>query len=58
MEELKDNIINILSNQKLETVTNLRAFAIEALREKYNLKIHDSELKKLYEEHMRNLKNQ
>lgn len=57
LAELKDSIISTLAQEKVDTIANIYAFAIESAMEEYELEIHDSEMKTLYDNYMLNLKN-
>lgn len=57
LDELKDNITNIIADEKQETIANIYAFAIEDAMDEYKLVIHDSQMKELYKNYMMNLKN-
>lgn len=56
LEDVKDNIIESLVNKKLNEDTTLNHIALEQLRKKYKLVIHDSNLNKHYNDYLNNLK--
>ncbi len=58
LEEAKPNILKLLVDDKLTADQTLSYEALEKLREKYNLVIHDSNLNKQYNDHMKELKEQ
>lgn len=57
LETLKEEIKSILATEKKDTIANIYAFAIEQAMEEFNLEIYDTEMKNLYENYIRNLKN-
>ncbi len=56
LKAVKENIIITLINQKIEQDPNLNHIALEKLRNKYQLKIHDSLLNKQYNNYLKLLK--
>lgn len=58
LKDIKDNIKSVLVDEKVKNTTNIEAYAMEALREKYGLKIYDAQMKVYYDDYMRKLKNQ
>jgi foldase protein PrsA len=52
LKDLKDDIKGILADEKVKNTTNIEAYAMEALREKYELKIYDAQLKIQYDDYM------
>lgn len=56
LDKMKDKIIDILSIRKLQTVPNIQAKAMIALREKNGFKIDDKELEKQYKTYLTNNK--
>jgi len=56
LENLKDEIKSTLAEEKVENTTNIEAYAMEALREEYDLKIYDAGLKVQYDDYMQNAK--
>ena len=56
LEDVKDNIIESLVNKKLNEDTTLNHIALEQLRKKYKLVIHDSNLNKHYNDYLNNLR--
>lgn len=55
LENLKEEIIETLATEMLNSDTSLYLDALEALREKYDMKIEDSELKNAYDDYMKEL---
>ena len=58
LEDERENIIETLKQEKLNTTTNLLPYAMEILRNELGLKIHDNEMNKQYEELLKQQKNQ
>lgn len=58
LEDIKDDIIETLANEKLSTDTTLSLTAMKYYRKLYNLKIVDSELDRQYGIYLNNLANQ
>lgn len=58
LEDARDNIIDTLVNEKINEDTSLQYTALEKLRKKYNLVIHDSNLDKQYSDYLKELKAQ
>lgn len=52
LEDVKDDILDILVNSTVTNTSNINAYAMEWLRDKYNLKIHDSDLEVKYEHYL------
>lgn len=57
LEETKDKIKTILKNNLIKNTSNISVFALEWLREKYDLKIYDAELKIKYDHYMNEQKS-
>mgnify|MGYP001157469702 CR=1 FL=1 len=51
-EDLKESIKNIIAEDKVENTTNIEAFALDNLRNKYKLEIFDPELKIRYDNYL------
>lgn len=58
LKDLKDSIKNTLAEEKVENTTNIEVYAMEALREKYKLKIYDAQLKVQYDDYVNKAKAQ
>lgn len=58
LEDIKDEIIETLANEKLSTDTELSLNSMKYYRELYNLKIIDTELDRQYGIYLNNLANQ
>ena len=56
-EETKDKIKTTLKNNLIKNTSNISVFALEWLREKYDLKIYDAELKIKYDHYMNEQKS-
>lgn len=56
LEDAKDTIIETLATEKKTADTTLQIEALVELREKYGMKIEDSELNKQYKTYIKNLK--
>lgn len=54
---LKEEIRSIIGADKVDTIANIYAFAIEQAMEEFNLEIYDTEMKELYDSYILNLKN-
>ena len=57
LEETKDKIKTTLKNNLIKNTSNISVFALEWLREKYDLKIYDAELKIKYDHYMNEQKS-
>ena len=58
LEDEKENILKILTDEKISTTTNLLPYAMEILRNELGLKIHDSQMNTHYDIYLKNQKNQ
>lgn len=58
LENVKDSIKTILVDEKVKNTTNINAYAMEALREEYKLKIYDAQMKIQYDNYMNTQKSQ
>ena len=58
LKDIKDDIIKNIADEKIDTSSNINAYAMEYFRDKYNLKIYDAQLKVLYDDYMNTQKNQ
>jgi parvulin-like peptidyl-prolyl isomerase len=52
LEDLKSSIKTAVADDKVKNTTNIEAFAMESLREKYKLEIFDPELKIRYDNYL------
>ena len=57
LNDIKDKIRETLADELISNTENISAFALEWIREKYNLKIYDSELKIKYDHYMNGQKS-
>ncbi|MBP3635709.1 MAG: peptidylprolyl isomerase [Bacilli bacterium] len=53
LKDVKDNIIESITNQRLEEDATLQVTALDELRKSYNLKITDSKLKSEYKKYIK-----
>lgn len=58
LDKVKDSIKSTIAEEKVETSTNIEIYAMEKLREKYEVKVHDANLKEEYDNYVRNAKAQ